>query len=149
MAEEKKKEVKTEPEAAKESKKKAKADSKAKPKKESILAQAKKLAQEKQGQKLGKSAKKKEKPEKKKEVKKGPARVFTIPLKVSKPRMTRTRRAVSQIKLFVEKHTKQDAVLDTDLNEYLWERGRKKPPASIRVSVETDDDGRSVVSLKK
>ncbi|MDP7282300.1 MAG: 50S ribosomal protein L31e [Candidatus Undinarchaeales archaeon] len=114
-----------------------------KPKKEGILAQAKKMAESK---KTGKPEKKEDP---KKEVKKGPARVFTIPLKVGQPRMTKTRRAVKQIRLFVEKHTKQEAVIDEALNELMWSRGRKKPPASIRVSVETSEDNKAVVSLKK
>ena len=113
------------------------------PKKESMLAQAKKMVESK---KAGKPLKKEEK---KQEVKKGPARVFTIPLKVGKPRMTKTRRAVKQIRLFVEKHTKQEALLDETLNELMWARGRKKPPARIRVSVETSEDGKAIVSLKK
>ena len=135
MAEKENKEVKKEEKAPLEPKKE-------KPKKEGILAQAKKMA----GAKSGKPSKKEEP---KKEVKKGPARVFTIPLKVGQPRMTKTRRAVKQIRLFVEKHTKQEAVIDETLNELLWSRGRKKPPARIRVSVETSEDNKAIVSLKK
>jgi len=121
-----------------------KAEEKKVPKKESLLAQAKKMAGSKKG---GKKPEKKE--ASKKEVKKGPARVFTVPLKVGNPRTTKTRRAVKQLKSFILKHTKQEPVIDQKLNEYLWERGRKKPPARIRVSVETSEDNKALVSLKK
>ncbi|MFH1450403.1 MAG: 50S ribosomal protein L31e [archaeon] len=117
-----------------------------KPKKESILAQAKKMAGEK---KTGKSGKKSEKTKEPKEVKKGPARVFTVPLRGCRPRTKKTRKAVAQLKTFILKHTKQEAVIDPALNEYLWSRGRKKPPARVRVSVEATEDGKSLVSLKK
>ena len=126
---------------------KPKAEEKKKAPKGSILDQAKKIAEGKKETVSGKSKEKKGEP--KKEVKKGPSRVFTVPLKVGKPRMTKTRRAVWQLKAFVEKHTKQEAVIDQKLNEYLWERGRKKSPAKIRVSVETTDEGKSLVTLKK
>jgi len=112
-------------------------------KKASVLEKAKNLATAKKGVKPEK------KEEHKKEVKKGPARVYTVPLKVGQPRTKKTRKAVSQLKTFITKHTKQEAVIDQKLNEYLWERGRKKPPIRIRVSVETDDEGRALVSLKK
>jgi len=130
-----------EPESAKQE---PKAEEKTAPKKESILAQAKKMAG---SRKTGKKPEKKEEP--KKEVKKGPVRVFTVPLKVGNPRTTKTRRAVKQLKSFILKHTKQEPVIDQKLNEYLWERGRKKPPACIRVSVETSEDNKALVSLKK
>mgnify|MGYP001201929445 CR=1 FL=1 len=114
-----------------------------KPKKESIMKQVKKMAEAK---KAGKPLTKKDP---KTEVKKGPARVFTVPLKVGTPRNTKTRRAIHYLRAFVLKHTKQEAVIDQELNEFLWERGRKKAPARIRVSVETTEDGKSLVSLKK
>ena len=121
-----------------------KAEEKKSLKKESILAKAKQMAGSKKG---GKKPEKKEEP--KKEVKKGPARVFTVPLKVGNPRTTKTRRAVKQLKSFILKHTKQEQLKDQKLNEYLWERGRKKSPARIRVSVETSEDNKALVSLKK
>jgi ribosomal protein L31E len=120
-----------------------KEEKKEKPKKESILTQAKQMAQAK---KTGK-APAKEDP--KKEVKKGPARVYTISLKKCRPRTKKVRKAVIQIKNFVLKHTKQEPVIDQELNELLWSHGKEKPPARIRVSVETTDDGKSFVSLKK
>jgi len=113
-----------------------------KPKKASILNQAKKMAQAK---KTGKPIVKKEQ----KVETTGPARIFTVPLKMGKPRTTRTRRAVSVLKSFVKKNTGQEAVIDEKLNEYLWSRGTQKPPAKIRVSVEPIGEGKASVSLKK
>jgi large subunit ribosomal protein L31e len=115
----------------------------AKPEKKSIIDQAKKMAEAK---KTGKPITKKEP---KTVEKTGPARIFTIPLKMGKPRTTRTRRSVAVLKSFVKKNTGQEAVIDEKLNEYLWSHGTQKPPAKIRVSVESIGDGKASVSLKK
>lgn len=51
-------------------------------------------------------------------------------------RTNRADRAVKLLKRFVERHTKADRVLITNqVNEYIWSRGREKPPRRISVLV--------------
>lgn len=77
-------------------------------------------------------------------------RVYTIPIRqlVSRPR--RVRVAVRNLKDFVQHHTKaKDIKIEQELNEHIWERGYKKPPIKVRVSVSVDEEGLAVVNLKK
>jgi len=37
-----------------------------------------------------------------------------------------------------------EVVIGADVNEHIWARGYKKPPAKVRVKVETDEDGRAL-----
>jgi len=72
--------------------------------------------------------------------------IFTIPFY---PQLNttaaykRTPKAVRMLKLFIIKHTKADFVVITnELNEFLWERGIRKPPRKVKVRaiVETIDE---------
>ena len=77
-------------------------------------------------------------------------RVYTVPIRqlVSRPR--RTRVAVRNLRNFVAKHTKAKQVrIEKELNEHIWERGDRKPPIRVRVSVSVDEEGLAVVNLKK
>ncbi len=72
--------------------------------------------------------------------------IFTIPfypqLNKTAP-YKRTPKAVRLLKLFIIKHTKADFVVITnELNEFLWERGIRKPPRKVKVRaiVETIDE---------
>lgn len=72
--------------------------------------------------------------------------IFTIPFypKLNKTAAyKRTPRAIRLLKEFIIKHTKADFVVITnELNEYLWERGIRKPPRKVQVRaiVETVDE---------
>ena len=72
--------------------------------------------------------------------------IFTIPFypKLNKTApYKRTPKAVRMLKAFIIKHTKADFVVITnELNEFLWERGIRKPPRKIKVRaiVETIDE---------
>lgn len=72
--------------------------------------------------------------------------IFTIPFypKLNKTApYKRTPKAVRMLKAFIIKHTKADFVVITnELNEFLWERGIRKPPRKVKVRaiVETIDE---------
>jgi len=71
-------------------------------------------------------------------------RVYTIPLRRAKsaPRWKRSKRAILEIRLFLLRHTKAEGIiLDSSINEKIWERGAKKPPSKIRVKVAENEDG--------
>lgn len=77
-------------------------------------------------------------------------RVYTIPIRqlVSRPR--RTRVAIRNLRDFVTRHTKAKEIkIENELNEHIWERGDRKPPIRVRVSVSVDEAGLAVVNLKK
>lgn len=72
--------------------------------------------------------------------------IFTIPLrkKWDGPRTKRANHAISVIKRYVVRHVKdpegkgkrisEDKVwIDPKINEFIWERGREKPPRRIKV----------------
>ena len=69
-------------------------------------------------------------------------RIYTIPLtKVTRrvPSYKKTKRAVSEVKKFVEKHMKtENAKLSVELNNLLHKDGRKHPPAKIKVRIIKD-----------
>lgn len=70
-------------------------------------------------------------------------RIYTIPLRAVKkaPRWKRSNRAIRLIREYLERHTKSDhIVLDSGINEKVWERGAKKPPSKIRVRVTEEKD---------
>ncbi len=76
-------------------------------------------------------------------------REYVIPLRkewMQKPRYKRTRASVQGIKKFVAKHMKVEdrdldkVKLDIYLNNELWFRGCKKPPAKIKVIVKKQGD---------
>ncbi len=70
-------------------------------------------------------------------------RIYTIPLRNVKkaPRWKRSNRAIALIREFLMRHTKSKfIVLDTKINEKVWERGSQKPPSRIRVKVTTEEE---------
>jgi len=73
--------------------------------------------------------------------------VYVIPLsRVYWGRRTnRADRAVKLVRRFVQRHTKVDRVLITnEVNEFIWQRGREKPPRRIKVVVavkEVEEEG--------
>ena len=77
-------------------------------------------------------------------------RVYTVPIRQLVARQRRTRVAVRNLKNFVTRHTKAKEVkIEQELNEHIWERGDRKPPIRVRVSVSVDEEGLAVVNLKK
>ncbi|AGN16116.1 MAG: 50S ribosomal protein L31e [Methanobrevibacter boviskoreani] len=73
-------------------------------------------------------------------------RVYTIPLRNVKnvKRTIRAPRAIREVKNFLMKHMKvEDVVIDSSINEKIWERGIQKIPSKIKVKatlVEEDDE---------
>ncbi|MEA3488597.1 MAG: 50S ribosomal protein L31e [Euryarchaeota archaeon] len=70
-------------------------------------------------------------------------RIYTIPLRDVKkaPRWKRGNKAIALIREYLHRHTKSEyVVLDTKINEKVWERGSQKPPSRIRVKVTTEED---------
>ena len=70
-------------------------------------------------------------------------RIYTIPLRNVKkaPRWKRSNRVIVLIREFLMRHTKSKfIVLDTKINEKVWERGSQKPPSRIRVKVTTEEE---------
>ncbi len=70
-------------------------------------------------------------------------RVYTIPLRsewLKKPRAKRGKKSINTIRLFLSKHTHtNDIKISQRLNERIWERGIKKPPAKVKVMVKESD----------
>ncbi|MEB3861713.1 MAG: 50S ribosomal protein L31e [Desulfurococcales archaeon] len=51
-------------------------------------------------------------------------------------RTNRADRAVKLLRRFVQRHTGADhVIIDTEVNNYIWSRGREKPPRRIKVLV--------------
>lgn len=81
----------------------------------------------------------------------GEERVYVVPLRKAKtaPRRKKTPRAVSELREFLQRHTKVDTIrIDQKLNEYLWARGIQKPVPRVRVKATkyTEDDIEYVVA---
>jgi len=68
-------------------------------------------------------------------------REYIIPLRkewLKTPKHKRAKKAVRAIRLFLSKHMKvefEDVKIGRFLNEYLWARGIKNPPAKVKVKV--------------
>ena len=78
--------------------------------------------------------------------------IITIPLLTAKasPRTKKSSKAVLEVREYIAKHMKadiDDVWLDQKLNEKIWDRGMKKPPARIRVKAVKFEDGLVEVSL--
>lgn len=79
-------------------------------------------------------------------------RVYTIPLRDAYrvPQTKRAKVAVRIIREFVRRHTKADVVkLEPEVNEVVWERGIRRVPRSVKVSVElAEEEERKVATVK-
>ena len=76
-------------------------------------------------------------------------RIYTIPLRDVKnvPRTKRSPKAMRYIREFIQKHMKaEDVIIDTAVNEKIWERGREKIPSKIKVKA-VEEDGTVEVTL--
>jgi len=94
--------------------------------------------------------------EKKTEPKAVLEREYIVPLRRSwlkVPKHRRTPRAMRELKMFIAKHMKVEnrdikkVKLDRWLNNEMWFRGIKKPPAKIKIKAIKQDDGIVKVSL--
>jgi large subunit ribosomal protein L31e len=72
-------------------------------------------------------------------------RVFTVPLRrewLKQTRKQRSPRAVRAIQDFMVRHMHaKDVKISEKLNEAIWKRGTKKPPASIKVKAKREKTG--------
>lgn len=77
-------------------------------------------------------------------------RIVIIPLRagwLKKPRDDRTKRAITDIRNYVFRHTDAEEVKVSKLvNETIWKRGKQKPQGKIKVKV-TVMDGKATVRL--
>ncbi len=68
---------------------------------------------------------------------------YTIPLRKGyhkAPRYKRTKKAVDVLRAYLFRHTKADNIkIGQHLNEHLWEKGIKNPPAKVTVVSEVVD----------
>ncbi|MCE4617510.1 MAG: 50S ribosomal protein L31e [Desulfurococcales archaeon] len=59
-------------------------------------------------------------------------------------RTNRADRAVRRLKRFVERHLRKDnitkVIITNDVNNYIWSRGREKPPRKIAITVKVFKD---------
>jgi len=73
----------------------------------------------------------------------GSERVYTIPLRkewLKSPRAKRGKKAINTIKVFLSRHMHSDNIkISKKLNESVWKRGIKKPPAKIKVMVKESE----------
>lgn len=72
-------------------------------------------------------------------------RTYNIPLRKEfqkVPRWKKTKKAVTAVKQFLQKHMKSDNVkLGTKLNEEMWKHGIRNPPHHVKVTVTKDKKG--------
>ena len=77
-------------------------------------------------------------------------RIYTVPLGKAwlVPRYRRTEKAVTLLKLFVQRHMKSTGIIiNPTVNEAFWKRGIRNPPRKIRVKLSKDDEGVVTVTL--
>lgn len=71
-------------------------------------------------------------------------RTYVIPLRrefLKKAKYNRTKRAITTIQNFIIKHMKvKEVKLGKNLNEKVWERGRRNPPSKIKVKTIKEDN---------
>ncbi|MBS3155301.1 60S ribosomal protein L31 [Candidatus Woesearchaeota archaeon] len=73
-------------------------------------------------------------------------RIYVIPLRrafLNAPIYKRTKRAVSEIRIFITRHMKVDEVrIGSKLNELLWKKGNENPPAKVKVKTRKIKEGK-------
>ncbi len=77
-------------------------------------------------------------------LKEGSTRTYTIPLRkgfLKAPKWRRSKRAVSEVRNFLIKHTKtEDIKIGRWLNEEIWKHGGKNPPGKVKVEIKKEKD---------
>lgn len=78
-------------------------------------------------------------------------RIYTVPLRkewIKTSRVKRAKRAVNVLRSFISRHMhSEDIRISPEVNDVIWSRGAKKPPAKIKVKVTKDDKGLVEVML--
>jgi len=78
-------------------------------------------------------------------------REYTINLRrgfINVSRFKKAKRAINEIKKFVLRHTKcKEVWISPEVNQVVWKRGIRKPPAKIRVKVEFDENRRDIAKV--
>ncbi len=71
-------------------------------------------------------------------------RIYNIPLRrdvVMSPKWRRSKKAINVIQAYLLKHTKVSNIkLSRWINEFVWEKGGKNPPAKITLKVSIDKE---------
>lgn len=71
-------------------------------------------------------------------------RTYTIPLRreaEKAPNYKRTKRAVSEVKMFIQRHMKVTEVkIGPELNHALWSRGNRHPPARVKIHTKKEEE---------
>lgn len=71
-------------------------------------------------------------------------RIYVIPLRKSQrqsPGWKKSKKAVKAIREFIQKHMKSENVkISKDINETIWKRGNRHPPARIKVIATKTED---------
>lgn len=79
-------------------------------------------------------------------------RSYNIPLRrefLKVPRYKRSKKAITAIKEFTQKHMKAtNVVIMEELNELIWKNGIKNPPHHVKVIMSKNDDGSVFVQLE-
>jgi len=69
-------------------------------------------------------------------------RLYTIPLRkafLKSPKYKRTAKSIRTVKIFIQKHMKnEDVRIGKYLNLEMWKHGRKNPPSKIQVKATTE-----------
>ena len=77
-------------------------------------------------------------------------RIYTVPLGRAwiAPKYRRAEKAITVLRAFVKRHMKPTSIIiNTKVNEVIWERGIQKPPRRIRVRLSKDEEGTVTVAL--
>ncbi len=71
-------------------------------------------------------------------------RTYNVPLRkefMKVPKYKRTKKAVTALREFLQKHMKADTVkLGKNLNEHMWKNGIKRPPHHVKITAVKEDD---------
>ncbi|GIU68607.1 MAG: hypothetical protein KatS3mg001_457 [Candidatus Pacearchaeota archaeon] len=76
-------------------------------------------------------------------------KIYVIPLRkktINTARYKRSKKAINEIKKFIARHLKiydkdyKKIKIDVFLNEYIWKRGARKPPAKVKVKTIEEDN---------
>ncbi|MBU2634383.1 MAG: 60S ribosomal protein L31 [Nanoarchaeota archaeon] len=79
-------------------------------------------------------------------------RLYTIPLRkafLKSPRYKRTAKSIRTVKIFIQKHMKnEDVRIGKYLNLEMWKHGRKNPPSKIQVKATTEKTKKKDIEIE-
>lgn len=79
-------------------------------------------------------------------------RVYNVPLRkeyIKKAMYKRTKKALSALRQFIQKHMKsENVVISSELNNFMWKHGIKNPPHHVKVLASRDKEGKVTVTLE-